>query len=160
VNWKQTGVLVVAVAFAAPAAALAGSHALGAGGGVVPLHKDCTRKPMFLTPAGKVWSSARGADGKRFVFQMQNIDQAQIKCVIRRVNVLSTLKGGAPGVPGPRGPAGPTGATGATGPAGAPGVDSSAACWAAAGEVPKDSGIALRNYLDKVQDCIAPEASK
>ena len=26
-------------------------------------------------------------------------------------------------------------------------------CWSEAGEVPRDSGIQLRNYLDKLQDC-------
>src|ERR1700685_1088801 len=97
---KSTLATVAAVLLTATGTAYATGvvpNALGGPGENAPLQKNCGRKPMYITPAGKVWQAVKGADGKRFVFQMQNIDQAQIKCLIARVDGLPKAKTGAPG---------------------------------------------------------------
>ena len=95
---KSTLATVAAVLLTATGTAYATGvvpNALGGPGAKVPLQTNCMRKPMYIVPAGKVWSGAN-VDGKKFVFEGFNIYQQQIQCLIHRVDSLEKTKGKAP----------------------------------------------------------------
>ena len=120
---------VVIGALMVPAVATAAAPNIFGGPGTAPkLNADCSRAQMYFTPAGKTWAGAQ-PNGKTYVFKIATVLGGQVKCLIHRVNRLENEQ--PPSSPPP----------------------TEDTCWQQAGEVPKSSGIALRNYLDKVQDC-------
>lgn len=85
--------LVAAIAIGAliiPTVAIASStpsspNSFGGFGNPPVLKKNCSRSVMFLTPAGKTWDGA-GANGKKYVWAVDNVLDNQIKCLIHRKN--------------------------------------------------------------------------
>lgn len=137
--------VVAGLLVTAPVAGAVASHTFGHPGKAVKLDPRCHRTVV----------ARPGITLQRQI----DITQAQVKCLIR-LRDASGGGGGGPGVPGPQGPAGPQGERGPAGPKGEPGDSVAVECFSQAGEVPRSSGIELRNYLDKIQDCIAPESDE
>jgi hypothetical protein len=61
------------------------SNAFGRGGSTPKLNTDCSRKPMFLTPAGKSWDGA-APNGKQFTSQALSVVKGQLDCSVLRTN--------------------------------------------------------------------------
>jgi hypothetical protein len=73
------------VAAASATAASIHSNAFGRGGSTPTLASNCSRLPMYLTPAGKTWDGAT-PNGKQFTSQALSVVKAQLDCSILRTN--------------------------------------------------------------------------
>lgn len=81
------GVLVGILAATATTALAAqvSPNAFGRGGSTPKLNANCSRAPMFVTPAGKSWDGAT-PNGKQFTSQALAVVKGQLDCSIRRTN--------------------------------------------------------------------------